>query len=472
LVVGDIEIGTDVLVIGAGPAGYTAAIRCAQLGLDVTLIDNSQLGGVCLHKGCVPVKTILHVYSLANDCKDATRMGLEAKDITVDLVKTYAWKDQVVKKLESGIRGLCIGNGVQLMEGFCTLMSSSTAAVEGPAGTQHIEFKRAVIATGTHYEELQGVPFDGKLVINPDHVLQFDHIPEEMVIIGGGYAGITMASMIAAMGTKLVLVHKGEKLLPFLDDDVLKPVMDKFKEKGVKVISQATWKVEKSAERVCISVEHEGKSESLETTKLLVATGIKGNTENIGLENTKVKIDEKGYIVTNKEYLTDDPSIYAIGDIRGGYTNASKAFREGASIAEILAGKPGLPDFTVMPYTVSTDPEIASAGMSEEEAKKSGIDIMVATFPFSANGKAVSIGKTEGFVKVVAERATHRILGFHVIGPHAFDTIDEALLAIEMGARLEDVALTIHPHPALCEALREACAMALGTSVNIIGKVP
>jgi dihydrolipoamide dehydrogenase len=397
-------------------------------------------------------------------------MGLEAKDIAVDLGKAYAWKDRVVHKLESGIRVLCNGNGVQLMEGFCTLQSSSTAAVEGPAGTQHIEFKRAVIATGTHYRELEGLPFDGKLVINPDHVLLFDHVPDEMIIIGGGYAGITMAAMIAAMGTKLVLIHKDEKILPFLDDDVLKPVMDQFREKGVKVISRATWTVKKSADKVHVDVEHEGKKESFETAKLLVATGIKGNTESIGLENTKVKIDEKGYIVTDKEYRTDDPSIYAIGDIRGGYTNASKAFREGASLAEILAGKPGLPDFMVMPYTVSSDPEIASAGMSEEEAKKNGIDIIVATFPFSANGKAVSIGKTVGFVKVVAERSTHRILGFHIVGPRAFDTIDEALLAIEMGARLEDVALTVHPHPALCEALREACAMALGTSVNIIGK--
>jgi dihydrolipoamide dehydrogenase len=252
LVVGEIGIGTDILIIGAGPAGYTAAIRCAQLGLDVTLIDNSELGGHCLHKGCVPVKTIFHAYSLANDYKDAARMGLTAKDIGVDLGKAYAWKDQVVHKLESGIRELCTGNGVQLMEGYCTLLSSSTAAVEGSAGTQHIEFKRAVIATGTHYKELPGLPFDGKLVINPDHVLLFDHVPEEMVIIGGGYAGITMASMIAAMGTKLVLIHKGEKLLPFLDDDVLKPVMDRFKKKGVKVISRATWTVEKSADK-CIS---------------------------------------------------------------------------------------------------------------------------------------------------------------------------------------------------------------------------
>lgn len=471
MVVGELEVGTDVLIAGAGPAGYTAAIRCAQLGLDITLVDNDQLGGICLHKGCIPVKTILHVFDLASDCKDAARMGLEAKDVSVDLIKAYAWKDQVVKKLASGIRELCTGNGVQLIKGFCRFTSSSKAVVEGPAGTQHFVFKRAVIATGTHYKGLSGLPFDGKQVINPDGVLQFDRIPDEMVILGGGYSGITMASMIAAMGTKLVLVHKGEKLLPFLDDDVLKPVMDHFKNSGVKIVSGATWSVERSSDKIRISVESEGKKESFETVKLLVALGIMGNTASLGLENTGVKVDQRGFVATDQNYRTDDPAIYAIGDVRGGYTNASKAYREGTSLAEMLAGKPGLPDYTVMPYTVSTRPEIASAGMSEEEAKRNGIDMIVAKFPFSANGKAVSIGKPEGFVKVVAERSTHRILGFHAVGPHAFDIIDEALLAIEMGARLEDVTLTVHPHPALCEALREACAMALGMSGNIIGKM-
>ncbi len=471
MVVGEIDIGTDVLIAGAGPAGYTAAIRAAQLGLDVTLVNNGQLGGICLHKGCIPVKTILHVFDVANDCKDASRMGLIAKDVSVDLKKTYAWKDKVVTRLENGIKELCAGNGVQVMEGFCTFLSSSKAVIEGSKGPQHISFNRAVIATGTRYKEIPGLPFDGHRIINTDDTLIFDHIPEEMVIVGSGYEAITMGSLIAAMGTRLTMVHKGERLLPFLDEDIMHPVMEALKSNGVRVISNASWTASVSGDKVKIDIDSGNKKETLETSRLLIAAGNVGNTDRLGLENTKVKTDTNGFVIADDSFLTDDPSIYVIGDVKCGHCNASKAFRDGASLAEILAGRVGLPEYIAMPYTVSSNPEIASAGMSEQEAKKGGIDVIVARHPFSANGKAVSIGKTEGFVKVVAERATHRILGFHIVGPRAFDIIDEALLAIEMGARLEDVSLTIHPHPALCEALREACAMALGTSVNIIGKV-
>jgi dihydrolipoamide dehydrogenase len=246
--------------------------------------------------------------------------------------------------------------------------------------------------------------------------------------------------------------------------------MDNFKNKGVRIISKASWTASVSGDKVKIDVESGDKKETLETNKLLFAAGNIGNTNGLGLENTKVKTDKNGFVIADDSFRTDDPLIYAIGDVKCGHCNASKAFREGASLAEILAGKTGFPEYTVMPYTVSSDPEIASAGMSEQEAKKGGIEVLIARSPFIANGKAVSIGKTEGFVKVVAEKQTHRILGFHIVGPHAFDIIDEALLAIEMGARLEDVSLTVHPHPALCEALKEACTMALGVSVNNIEK--
>ncbi len=471
MVVGEIEIGTDVLIVGAGPAGYTAAIRSAQLGLDVTLVNNDQLGGICLHKGCIPVKTILHVFDIANDCKGASGMGLVAKDVSVDLKKTYAWKDSVVMRLENGIRELCAGNGVQVIEGFCTFLSSSKAVIKGSNGSQHISFNRAVIATGTRYKEIPGLPFDGHHIINTDDTLSFDRIPEEMVIAGGGYEAITMGSLIAAMGTRLTMVHKGEKMLPFLDDDIMHPVMEALKNKGVRVISNASWTASVSGDKVKIDIDSGNKKETLETSKLLIAAGNMGNTDRLGLENTKVKTDKNGFVIADDSFLTGDPSIYVIGDVKCGHCNASKAFRDGASLAEILAGKAELPEYIVMPYTVSSNPEIASAGMSEQEAKNGVVDVIVARSHFSANGKAVSIGKTEGFVKVVAERSTHRILGFHIVGPRAFDIIDEALLAIEMGARLEDVSLTIHPHPALCEALREACAMALGVSANNIGKI-
>jgi dihydrolipoamide dehydrogenase len=470
MVVGDIEVGTDVLIAGAGPAGYTAAIRCARLGLDVTLVNKSELGGVCLHRGCVPVKTLLHVFRLADDCKGAAAMGIKADGLAVDFDKAYEWKDFVIKRLENGIRELCLGSGVQLIEGSCSFLSSSRAVVSGPSGNQHINFKRAVIATGARHMPLPGIPFDGKVVLNPDEALYPEAVAEDVVLLGGGYAAMTIGALMAAQGKRLTLIHKGERVLSFLDADLLQPVMKKFNEKGVKVFSTPSWTVKKSSDKVRVDFEHEGKKDSVETGRLVAAVGMLANTDGIGLENTGVKTDKDGFIKIGGNYQTDDPVFYAIGDVRCGHCNASKAFREGMSLAEILAGKPGWPEYAVLPQTISTDPEIASAGFSEAKARDAGIEVLVGRFPFTASGKAVSIGKTDGFVKVVAEKSSHRILGIHIVGPDAFDIMEEGVLAIEIGARLEDIVFTLHPHPTFCEAVREACAAALGESTNIVGK--
>ncbi|HTX43887.1 MAG TPA: FAD-dependent oxidoreductase, partial [Methanocella sp.] len=429
MVVGDIEVGTDVLIAGAGPAGYTAAIRAARLGLDVTLVNKSELGGVCLHRGCVPVKTLLHVIRLADDCKSA--MGIKADNLSVDYEKAHQWKDSVIKRLENGIRELCVGSGVQLMEGSCSFLSSSRAVVSGPAGTQHVNFKRAIIATGARHKPLPGIPFDGKLVLSPDDAIYLGEPSGDIVLLGGGYAAVTIGALMAAQDRRLTIIHKGERILSFLDADLVQPVMKKFNEKGVKVYSTSSWTVKKSGDKVKVEFEHEGKKDSVEAGKLIAAVGMLANTDGIGLENTGVKTDKDGFIEINENYRTDDPVFYAVGDVKCGHCNASKAFREGMSIAEILAGKPGWPEEEAMPLTISTDPEIASAGFTETKARDSGIEAMVGRFPFTASGKAVSIGKTAGFVKVVAEKSTHRILGVHIVGPSAFDIMEEAVLAIE-----------------------------------------
>jgi dihydrolipoamide dehydrogenase len=466
MVVGDIEVGTDVLIIGAGPAGYTCAIAAARQGLDVTLVNKSELGGVCLHKGCIPVKTLINVYRLAEESKAASSMGLKAEGVSVDHQKAYEWKDTVVKKLETGIGELCKGSGVQMMEGSCSFLSSSRAAVFGPSGTQHVIFKRAVIAAGGRHKPLPDLPFDGSLVINPDEAL--DMPDEGTVILGGGYAAITLAALMAAQGKKFTVIHKGERILSFLDEDILRPVMRRFQDKGIAIRSASSWTVKRMGDIVRIELDSAGKKETVEAKKLVPDNGMMANTDGLGLENTAVKTRKDGFIVTGEDYQTNDPMIYAIGDVCGMHGNASTAYRQGESLAGILAGKPGLPEPMVTPLTISTDPQIASAGFTEAKARDAGIDFIVGRFPFTANGKAVSIGKTSGLVKVVAEKSSHRILGIHAVGHEAFDILQEGVLAIEMGARLEDVVLTLHPHPTLCETVREACADALGKSTNIM----
>ncbi len=466
MVVGDIEVGTDVLIIGAGPAGYTCAISAARQGLDVTLVNKSELGGVCLHKGCIPVKTLINVYRLAEESRAASSMGLKAEDASVDRQKAYEWKDTVVRRLESGIRELCKGSGVQMMEGSCSFRSSSRAAVAGPSGTQHVIFKRAVIAAGGRHKPLPGLPFDGSLVVNPDEAL--DMPDEGTVILGGGYAAMTIAALMASQDKKFTIIHKGERILSFLDEDMLRPVMKRFQDKGVVIRSASSWTVKRMGDRVRIDLDSGGKKDTVEAKKLVPDNGMMANTDGLGLENTAVKTRKDGFVITGENYRTDDPSIYAIGDVCGMHGNASTAYRQGESLARILAGKPGLPEPMVTPLTISTDPQIASAGFSEEKARNANIEVIVGRFPFTASGKAVSIGKTPGFVKVVAEKSSHRILGMHAVGYEAFDILQEGVLAIEMGARLEDVVLTLHPHPTLCEAVREACADALGESTNVM----
>ncbi|HTY91645.1 MAG TPA: FAD-dependent oxidoreductase [Methanocella sp.] len=465
MVVGDIETGTDVLIVGAGPAGYTCAIAAARQGLDVTLINKNELGGVCLHKGCIPVKTLLNVYRLAGDYKGAASMGLKADAVSVDRQKALEWKDSVVKRLETGIRELCTGSGVQIMEGSCAFLSSSRAVVNGPSGTQHVQFKRAVIATGGRHKPLPGLPFDGSLVINPDEAL--DMPDEGTVILGGGYAALTIAALMASQGKKFTIVHKGDLILSFLDEEILEPVLKKFRDNGVGIYSASSWNVKKSGDNVYIDFDSGGKKETIKAAKLIPDNGMIGNTDGLGLENTGVKTVRDGFIEDGENYRTGDPSIYAIGDVCGMHGNACTAYRQGQSLADILAGKPGLPDYFATPLTISTDPEIASTGYSEEKARDSGIETIVGRFPFTASGKAVSTGKTSGFVKVIAEKISHRILGIHAVGPDVFNICQEGAFAIEMGARLEDVVLTLHPHPTLCEAVREACADAIGMSTSI-----
>lgn len=461
MVVGDIEIGTDVLIIGAGPAGYTAALECAGFGLDATLINGNELGGLCLHRGCIPVKTVMHIFDIAGERELYSNYGLNANSLAVDYKKAKEWKDKVIDKLESDIRSLCLKKGVQLIDGYCRFNSSSGVTIVKADRSQHINFKRAVIATGTKYGGIPGLQFDGSHVITEYELLRLERIPDEALILGGGYGGIIMGTLAVKMGIKATIVHTGDSIFKALDDDILAPALKWLSDRGAKIYN-GKWSAEKAGDKVRVKVIKDEKENIIESKLAIVATGIVANTDKLGLENTGVKTGKNGFIPVNEDLQTSDPSIYAIGDVNDmGIKNASKAFRDGISVARVLSGRTALPEYQCMPLTISCEPPIYSAGLAEKEAASAGYNIITGRYPFSYNGKAVSMGKASGLVKVIADKEAQRILGIHITGPGAFDISSEAALAIEMGARLEDIILTIHPHPTLSEAIQEACKSAL-----------
>ncbi|WP_424356591.1 dihydrolipoyl dehydrogenase family protein [Methanocella sp. MCL-LM] len=467
MVVGDIEVGTDVLVIGAGPAGYTAAIRLGQTGLDVTLAG-PELGGVCLNRGCIPVKGMIRTLDLAAEVKNADAMGIKTHGVEVELNKVQARNARVIGKLQSGIRSLLNASGVQVFEGTCSFTSSTTVAVRAHGGTQQVRFKKAIIATGLHYIVPEGIRPDGRHILFPHSIARLEKVPDSAVVLGGGIDGATMSSLLAKMGSKVTLAYKAASLVPAIDDDVLQPAMKNLEGLGVQAFSQASWEVSSDRREVTIRAGEEVHKRTPDL--ILVCSPMAPNLETLALDRTKVRLTDKGFIEVDDNYRTADPAIYAIGDVLGGRRNASTAFREGISVAEILAGKPGLPGFQAFPTTINVGLEIAAAGMGEKAAKKAGIEVTVSRSSYSVNGGAATFGMEDGFIKVVAEKQTGRILGTQIVGYRAGDLIGEALLAIETGSRLEDVALTLHPHPELNEIFADACARAAGLSANVSRK--
>jgi len=464
LVVGDIDVGTDVLIIGAGPAGYTTAIRLGQMGLDVTLAG-PDIGGICLHQGCIPVKGILYALNLAADMRNAGAMGITADNVSLNMSKLRAGNDQEIHRLETGIRSMLKASGVQVFEGICSFTSSSSANLVSHGRTQRITFKRAVIATGMHYSVPEGISPDDKRIVFPYAISRMDTVPGSAVVLGGGVAGASMVSVFAKMGTKVSIAYKQSTLISWLDNDLLQAAMNKLAGYGVQVFPGASWTI--SADHSTVTIRSGDKTQTLNPDLIVLCSPMKPNIEGLSLNNTKVKLKSNGFVAVDDHYRTSDPSIYAMGDVLGGRRNASVAFRDGLTVANILAGKAELPDFQAMPLTLDAGLKITCAGMSEKAAEKAGIDVSVSRSPYSANGGAATTRSPEGFVKVISEKSTGRILGVFIAGIHAGDLLGEAMLAIETGARLEDVALTLHPHPEIVEIFADACARGAGLSANV-----
>ncbi len=462
MVMGQLETDVDVAVIGGGPGGYTAAIRAAQLGLEVALIEKGRLGGTCTNVGCIPSKALIHAADVKHAAEAGSELGIDAK-VELDLKRTMEWKQKVVDELSDGIGKLCSLNGVEVIKGRAFFTSSNELSVQEEHGMRTVKFRKAVIATGTGIRELEHLPFDHERIIDSDDALSLTEVPKRMLIVGGGYIAVEMANMYLKFGSKVTVVYRGERLLKRMDPEISRLVRNGIKELGGEVLFNSV--VEKVDGGNAIVKGPDGYKD-IRFDKLLVAVGRVTNLEGLGLDKTKVQV-ENGKIKVDNTMRTSDENIYAVGDIVPGPALAHKAFREGKVAAEAIAGRKSAYD-SVVPMVVFSHPEAASVGMTEEEAKKHG-SIKVGRMPFSASGKAKAMGRKDGFVKIIADK-NGMMIGVHIAGPGAGCLIAEATLAVEMAARLEDLALTIHAHPTLPEALAEAAEEALGQVIHLYRK--
>jgi dihydrolipoamide dehydrogenase len=463
MVMGELTTDVDVAVIGAGPGGYTAAIRAAQLGLETVLIEKALMGGCCTNVGCIPSKALIHAADVRYDTQSqaAKKMGMDA-NVTLDFAKTQAWKDGVVKDLRNGITTLCKLNGVEVIEGQAFFTSSNTLSVETEAGLRGVRFKSAVMATGTKVRGMDSLPFDHKRIISSDDVFSLSELPKNLVIIGAGYIAVEMANLFSKFGSKVTIVHHGDRLLKRMEPEITELLLKKMREMGIEILFNSEINGVEGNEAVA---KTPAGARRIPFDKLLVATGRVPYLEGLGLDKTKVRLNEEGLISVDSAMRTTDRSIFAVGDITPGPQLAHKAFRQGKVAAEVIAGKKSAFDNRAMPMVVFSKPEIGSVGLTEEEAAKQGKPL-IGRMPYSASGRAKTMGATDGFVKIVAD-ANGMILGVQIIGEGAGSVIAEATLAMEMAATLEDLASTIHAHPTMPEALAAAAEDALGRAIDV-----
>ncbi|MDE2817108.1 MAG: dihydrolipoyl dehydrogenase [Chloroflexota bacterium] len=454
------ENSYDVVIIGGGPGGYPAAIRGAQLGLRIAVVEKEQLGGICLHKGCIPTKALLESAEHLHHARDeSAAFGVVAPEVSFDYGKVLERKSQVVAQLHKGVQGLLKRNKVDVFYGAGSLTSPQTVHVAGSDGTHDLRATNVVIATGSRPRSLPGLELNGTTVISSDHALELTELPESIIILGAGAVGVEWASLFHDFGVAVTVVEIMPTLVPLEDKDIGRELGRSFSRRGITVKTNAKLLVDTlqaAADSVAVEIEVEGERESLQADLLLVAVGRTGNVEELGLDAVGVST-ESGVIPIDEYGRTNVPHVYAIGDVAGGYLLAHKATAEGHIVVEHLAGEETHPlDPLRVPRATYCRPEIASVGLLEEEAAAQGREVKVGRFPFAALGKALIKGKTEGFVKMVCDATTDEILGTHVIGPNATDIVAEMGLAQLLEATPLEVGLNVHPHPTLAEAIMEA----------------
>jgi dihydrolipoamide dehydrogenase len=463
-------IKSEIVVLGAGPGGYTAAFYAADRGKKVTLVEQSaRLGGICLNTGCIPSKALLHATAILREAKDSAARGIQLGQPKIDTDKLRAWKESILEKLGQGIKTLAQKRGVQVIHGRGHFEDSQTLRVETAEGQKFLNYDKAVIAVGSKPAMPAAFNLGNPRIMTSTEALEIQEVPTDLLIVGGGYIGMEMGTVYAALGSKVVVLEALPSILTGADPDLVRPVA-RVAQKAFREIRLNTKVVKMSTAgkqiKVTMQIDKEQREELYD--RVLVSVGRVPNCADLGLENTKITRDDKGFIKCNSQLQTDDPHIYAIGDVKGGLLLAHKASKEARIAVEAIMGESSVFEDVVIPAVVFTDPEVAWCGLTETEAKQKGIEIKVAKFLWGASGRALTLDRPDGVTKLIIEPETERILGVGIVGVGAGELITEGVLAIEMGATARDIAETVHPHPTLSETLMEAAEVFYGVSTNTI----
>ena len=464
------EIECDVMVLGAGPGGYTAAFRAADLGLNVVLIEkHATLGGVCLNVGCIPSKALLHVAKVINEADEMSHHGVSFGKPNLDIDKIRDFKSGVVGKLTKGLDGLAKQRKVAKIQGMAKFTSPYTIEIDTLEGKKVVRFKNAIIASGSHSFKVPGIPFDDPRVIDSTGALLLESVPEKMLVVGGGIIGLEMAEVYGTLGSKITVVELGDGLIPGADRDVVKVLENRIKKRYDAILTKTKCaKVEAKVDGLWVTFEGPtAPAEPQKFDKVLVAAGRRPNGKTIGADAAGVIVNEQGFIPADKQQRTNVAHIYAIGDVIGQPMLAHKAVHEGRVAAENCAGMKSFFDARVIPGIAYTDPEVAWVGVTELEAKAQGLQVEVGKFPWAASGRALGNGRDDGFTKIITDKNTHRIIGAAIVGAGAGELLAETCLAIEMDCDIHDVALTVHAHPTLSESVAFACEIVDGSITDL-----
>ncbi|MCW8923228.1 MAG: dihydrolipoyl dehydrogenase [Gammaproteobacteria bacterium] len=463
------DMHAEVVVLGSGPGGYTAAFRAADLGKSVILIEKfNNIGGVCLNVGCIPSKALLHTAQIINEAEEISAHGVVFGKPKIDIKKIVEYKDGIINQLTGGLAGLAKQRKVKIVNGYGKFTSPKTIDVAGEDGTTTISFDDVIIAAGSSVMKIPGLPYDDERLMDSTGALELNEVPKRLLVIGGGIIGLEMATVYDALGSKVSIVELSPGLIPGCDRDLVRPL-----EKRVKKRYENIWLNAKvtdiKALKSGLKVSFKGKNvpETDTFDRVLLAVGRTPNGKLIDAEKAGVVVDERGFIAVDKQQKTNVPNIYAIGDIVGQPMLAHKATHEGKTAAEVISGMKSYFDAKTIPSVAYTDPEIAWMGMTEDQAKAQGIEYSKGAFPWAASGRSLSIGRNEGLTKILFDKNTHQIIGAGMVGTNAGELIAEAVLALEMGADIEDIALTVHPHPTLSETFNFAAEMAEGTCTDL-----